>query len=522
MSTSKEKIIIWDITKPIFFLPGEVKKIYTKNFIFYYKKFNLWINKISKDNSSNIGWWFSRPASRDERLSNLYKNICIIKSLKELDKLKINLKIISNSSELGKIAKSYKLKNIEIIQKNQNISLRIFIFIKEIILLITSIILSKILFNYDYLNYQENNLIDFFKFEKKGSLKKLFGNFLQGTHNNFIFVPTFLNFSFKNFFKFRKKKNYLIKEYFLNFFDLILIIKNLFFKSIILNHKLLNKDFNKFILEEFKIENNIRSIITAYVNYFFFKRLKIKGVNLNNIISWHENQIVDKGWSLGVKKYFINANYFGYQASTLHPQFFNLSQTHSEIFSGVAPNKLILIGKKYKFNRTLFFKKISFNYTKNHRFKLEKSKTKKNYILFLLTGIKEVDEVLILIFKYIRNLGYKNVKIKFHPILKSKYMGENFKEEINGNGSNIINLSKIIITTSYTSGLYESLARNCNTIMVNTNPLDYMLFKDLKKYSKKIIFLDKLCQLSLIIDKCLKQKIETKDNKKIKNYFFNK
>ena len=45
------------------------------------------------------------------------------------------------------------------------------------------------------------------------------------------------------------------------------------------------------------------------------------------------------------------------------------------------------------------------------------------------------------------------------------------------NGSNIINFSKIVITTSYTSGLYESLARNRDTIMINTNPLDYMLFK---------------------------------------------
>ena len=86
MIDKNDNFIVWDLTKPIFFLPEEIKKIYTRSYRFYYKKYNLWINKISEDNSLNINWWFSRPASRDERLSNLYKNICIIKSLKDLDK----------------------------------------------------------------------------------------------------------------------------------------------------------------------------------------------------------------------------------------------------------------------------------------------------------------------------------------------------------------------------------------------------------------------------------------------------
>ena len=106
-----------------------------------------------------------------------------------------------------------------------------------------------------------------------------------------------------------------------------------------------------------------------------------------------------------------------------------------------------------------------------------------------MSGIKEIDEMLISIFRYTKNLGYKNLKIKFHPILKSNEMRENFKEEIDGNGSNIINFSKIVITTSYTSGLYESLARNRDTIMINTNPLDYMLFKKSKKNIQKNYFI---------------------------------
>ncbi len=294
------------------------------------------------------------------------------------------------------------------------------------------------------------------------------------------------------------------------------------FKKIILKRNFQNYNLNDLIKEEFNIDQNFRSILMAYVNYIFFRKLKQNNIKIENIISWHENQLVDKGWSFGIKNNYPSTKFFGYQASTLHPHFFNLCITPEEAKAGVAPKNIILIGKKYKKNRSIFFKKINFNFTKDHRFKFEKNKYKKNYILFLLSGIKEIDEMLISIFRYTKNLGYKNLKIKFHPILKSNEMRENFKEEIDGNGSNIINFSKIVITTSYTSGLYESLARNRDTIMINTNPLDYMLFKNLKKYSKKLFYLDELNQINLLIKKCLSQKIDTKDNKKIKNYFFNK
>ena len=54
----------------------------------------------------------------------------------------------------------------------------------------------------------------------------------------------------------------------------------------------------------------------------FFKNLEKKNFKISNIISWNENQIIDKGWSLGIKKYYPNANYVAYNGSTLHPQFF--------------------------------------------------------------------------------------------------------------------------------------------------------------------------------------------------------
>lgn len=517
-----EKKVIWDLSKPIFLLPKEVKKIYSKSYRSNFKEFNYWIDKISRDNSLNINWWFSRPASRDERLSNLFRHICILKSIRDLDRLNLKIKIITTSTKFQKLINSYKLKNIELSSKNKNFISAIYIFFKEILILKINILLSKIFLNKQKIQKKNINLINYFEFQKKGSIKRLFGNSLKKYNYKYYFVPSFINFNIKNLIKFKNKKNFIIKENFLNFFDIFLVLKNLLLKKIILKRNFQKYNLNELIKEEFDIDQNFRSILMAYVNYIFFGKLKLHNIKIENIISWHENQLVDKGWSLGIKKNYSGTKFFGYQASTLHPHFFNLCITPEEVKAGSAPKNIILIGKKYKKNRSIFFKKINFNFTNDHRFKFEKSKLKKNYILFLLSGIKEIDDMLIFIFKHTKNLGYKNLKIKFHPILKSKEMSESFKEEIDGNGSNIINFSKIVITTSYTSGLYESLARNCNTIMINTNPLDYMLFKDLKKYSKNIFYLDELNQVNLLITKCLSQKIDTKDNKKIKNYFFHK
>ena len=112
-----EKTVVWDITKPIFFLPKEVKKIYSKSYRSNFKNFNYWIDKISRDNSLNINWWFCRSASRDERLTNLFRHICILKSIKELDRLNIKIKIITSSIQFGKLIKNHKLKNIKFVFK---------------------------------------------------------------------------------------------------------------------------------------------------------------------------------------------------------------------------------------------------------------------------------------------------------------------------------------------------------------------------------------------------------------------
>ena len=130
--------------KTYIFFTKRSKKIYSKSYRSNFNNFNYWIDKISRDNSLNINWWFSKSASRDERLTYLFRHICILKSIKELDRLNIKIKIITSSIQFGKLIKNHKLKNIKFVFKKKNFITSLNIFLKEILILKFNIFLCKI------------------------------------------------------------------------------------------------------------------------------------------------------------------------------------------------------------------------------------------------------------------------------------------------------------------------------------------------------------------------------------------
>ena len=515
--------LTWDTTKSYAYYPKIIKDQYSKTFCENFKEFNLWIDRLSRENCENYNWWFTRLASRDERISSIFHDIVVYFSLTKIIKFKTKIKLITNSKGLKLLLDKKNFDNVEIELKNYNsITKRTFIFFKEFFILTINIILVKIFFKFNRNKKKILNLVDFFEINQNQQIKRYFGNFITGKKIDYFYVPTFLNYSPKNIISHLNNKNILLREYFIELKDIYSIIKKIFSKNFRLNHKFKGINFYTLINEELKFDTNLRSIIIAYQNYIFFKNLKKRGFKIKNVISWNENQIIDKGWSLGIKNFYSGANYIGYNGSTLHPQFFNLSPTKSEFISGAIPKKILIISKSYLKNRNLFFKGIKFKVTKNNRFKFN-FKIKKKYILFLLSGIKESDQVLIDFYDKLKKIGYNNLKIKFHPILPSNSFNKNFVDEIKGDGSQIIKSSYIVVTTSYTSGLYESISNNSYTILLETSALDKNLFKYLKNYSRKIQLSTDYDQMSSQIKKINKNlNLNYKVNKSLKKHFFNK
>lgn len=515
-------MIIWDTTQQFYSWPKKIKILYSKIYKKNFRKFNYWIDEISKDNLDNTQWWLSRPASRDERVSNLFHNICIFFTYLKIKKTQTKIIIYSDSGALIQKIKKLKNKNCILILKHKKKLLkRLFIFLKEFFIQFLNLSLIKF-YKKNKLKNKKINLID--KFQISTNLKKdNFSKNIINKNEKFLIVPTFIEHKPRKILFFLNKKNFLLKEVFLSYFDIFKIFFYLVFNKIKLKKKFLNYDFDNLIEEEYEFDENLRSIIISYINIFFFKNLNKGNYKIGKVYSWHENQIIDKGWSLGINRYFPKTQFIGYQESTIHPQFFNLSTTNQEFFSGVIPKKIMLIGRFYLNNRKLFSKKVDFSITPKNRFLFTKKNKKKKYILFLLSGIKNVDKIMIKIFNEISKMKLVNLKIKFHPILPSKNFSEKTIQETKINAANLINQSKLVITSSYTSALYESLANNIQTIMIYFSPLDVYLFKKLKKYSKKIYLIKDIEEIKLRINKINKLKnFNYTKNKKVRQLFFNK
>ncbi len=522
------KYLYWDTRQAFPYYPKQLKDIYKKIYIKNYKKYSLWIDEFSSNNVNNVNWWLSVPASRDERISKLFHNICIFLTLKSIKNKKYKIKVIVGSNELKKLILSNCSSNIKIkLNSNNNYFKKVLIFSKEILLLLINFILIKIKSKDKNLE-KLNNIVDIFEIEKQKG-HSFYGDFLSNSNfrKNLKFVPTFLSYSPLTIFKLlENNKNIFFKEKIIKFTDIVLIIKSFFFKNIIFNkNKFLGIDFNSMVKEEMNIDLNFRSILNAYLNFYFFKNLNEKKIRLENVISWFENQIVDKGWSLGVNYFFPKTNFIGYQAATLHPQLFNLSPTKNEFEAKVLPKKIYLVGKKYLQNRQIFTKKPKYKITKFNRFDFSLKNKKKKYLLFLLSGIKHCDEYLLNIYKnFIKKYNKKNIFVKFHPILSSNYFEGTYQNEIKGNGSKIIQNSKFVVTNSYTGGLYESMANNVHTILIDYAVLDSLLYKNIRKYSKCVFLCKNSSEISKIYESSLKKdkNFFSIKNNKVKKIFFNK
>ena len=77
---------MWDTTIPVFEYPDKYRRVYETINILQRKSFTDWVGKISKPFKKDLDWWSSSVSSRNTYISKLFHNICILESLKNLEK----------------------------------------------------------------------------------------------------------------------------------------------------------------------------------------------------------------------------------------------------------------------------------------------------------------------------------------------------------------------------------------------------------------------------------------------------
>jgi len=539
-------MIVWDTTESISEYPELIKKIYFNISIQYRKNFTNWIGGLAENHLYNLDLWSSIPFSRNKYLSDLFHVICVLETLSKLKNKNIKLQVILLYKNLGdQIYEWSKNKKIDlsILVKNKKGYFNLTIF-KSICFYFFTYFWIKIFYNNNILKQESSNILitTFAKIESKEDDLFFPGliNYLNSNNKkNVFFVPTFL--SQKNIFntikeiKILSKKNYVFKEAILNLNDIIyaakhvLRVNKLKFDKI----KYKNWDLKKIFIEELTTTKNYSSKMTSILNYKFVEKLSKKNLKVIKTIDLFENQIINKGWNMGFRKFYPKTKTFGYQNFTYYPHNLNLFPSTFEEKAKVVPSRLVVIGNAFKKSRKEFFPRLKVNVGPALRYQhlLKKQNFESNkQILIVLNGISLKDNIKLLNWIAAATNNFKKIKIyvKEHLILKiknttKKKFGTKF-EFTNKKFSTIIKKSSIVVSNGPTSATVESLVYNSRIIVPVFDPADSLIFKNLKIKKKNVHFVFNLTQLKNKINHLVKQKLN-KHNKidlTLAKYFFSK
>ena len=238
-------------------------------------------------------------------------------------------------------------------------------------------------------------------------------------------------------------------------------------------------------------------------------------IPIKKTVNWFENQIADKGWNLGFRKYFKKIKTYGYQGFLHVPHFMHLFPAKHEEESKVIPSEIIVVGKAYKNVKKEFFPKakVSIGPALNYLdIFTTNPKSRKNNILVIFTGIKLLDAKLLEWIGVIEEINKKlKVIIKPHPILPidkiilNGNLSRNFVVS-NEKLSKLLKKSRTVICSGPTSATIESLVYSCFLIVPVIDALDAISLKKLNIPSKKYCLVYDKDELFIKIRKLINNK----------------
>ena len=288
-------------------------------------------------------------------------------------------------------------------------------------------------------------------------------------------------------------ENFIFKCDFLMFSD---YFKAIFFP--LFNKK--NK-FNDFVFKGFNIGpllnyeyyynlNNGNSF-KGILNYYFFKRLKDNDINLNLVVNWFENQMLDRGFNFGVRSFYPKIFHIGFQPFIQALNYsFHLCPTVIEANNKVIPKQIVVIGEKLKNPLSKFFKNLNIISGPSIRYRyIRNTKNQTNYsnrniiLVALPISIIESRDILKIVSECIIEYPKLKFYIKPHPDLNMSLLINEFRDFfvkvylVNDSIQELLRKSKILITNgssvameSLSLGVPVSIIASSNGIAQNPIP----------------------------------------------------
>tara|TARA_Y100000590_G_scaffold466519_2_gene642218 strand:- start:40 stop:1641 length:1602 start_codon:yes stop_codon:yes gene_type:complete len=312
----------------------------------------------------------SECGSRNTHTSELYSKFCLINCLIEFAEEKNSIdKIIVDSWAEKEILKQYpNFKTIKIIVNRNtffliinNFCMTVLVMIKKFILKSLQLIIIKIFFNFKIEDTKNSiNLIDTYIFPG-AELKDHYYNGLEDhlkkeEKENLFFVPTIIMAKVKDIYSIcnrlsNSERKILFKEQYITFLDILysisyplkiqfLKIKNIFSAD----QKI---DYSPIFNYELRNWKGFPLSIEGCINYKFFEKLFYSNIKIRRVIDWWENQTIDKGFHLGLNKFFPEASVIGYLGYAPRDLELHLTSSKFELKNKVVPKEIAVIGKSF-------------------------------------------------------------------------------------------------------------------------------------------------------------------------------
>jgi len=422
----------------------------------------------NKGLGNNIDWWVESPASRNTLASPLFYYLCGIRLINRLIKENHYIsEIIVDSFALKIIIRDLVFKksvSIPVRGPNASIANRLHRIIKNIEIAFNTLKDKLYMLRYSRkTEYLKKPMIDgpltlIDTFVYSGYISKdryyngLWEKLSKDERSLTFFVPTLTNIPSCDIISVYKElrksdKNYLIKEDYLQFGDLIFSILHSF-RILFLKIKsvsFLGMDISPLIREEILRFNGFRDAVEALLNFRLAKALKDNRIDLRLVINWFENQAVDKGWNAGFSLFYPGIPTIGYRGYITSDLYLCTLPSKSENINNVLPQEIAVIGKELcvstkEFDSTLKIKIVpAFRFSHLWQNHLVFPSPKYFTIFFALTHSweesKSILQVLLDNLDFIINNNFRII-VKPHPTMSI----ENVKNMIGSDYSNIFSL----------------------------------------------------------------------------------
>jgi hypothetical protein len=128
-------------------------------------------------------------------------------------------------------------------------------------------------------------------------------------------------------------------------------------------------NISRIVKEEIMYEKGGHAITQSILMYLSFNRYKESGIKIDGMVDWFENQTVDRGLYLGMRKYFPDTYIKGYLGFVPEEYYVGIFPAKYENEAHMLPDELLVVGNNYANDMKRFFSQMKVFNAPAFRFK---------------------------------------------------------------------------------------------------------------------------------------------------------